>query len=118
MVTLGDDYLKKKRGWSQRKVDILRLSLAIGLYIFFIYIAYNFIWTDQYCRYLLPTGDIMEININETNFSLPPLNEILVFEKLSNDSNCTYVTKCTEVLECNWSPRSYDDDCWVGVPPC
>lgn len=117
MVNLGDDYLREKRGWSQRKVDILRLGLIIGLYLFFIYIAYNMVWTDQYCRYLLPTGDVMEININESNFTFPSLQDMLVFTKYSNDSNCSYVTHSYKRWECNFT-RDWNEDekpCWVGI---
>jgi len=115
VVNLGDDYLKEKRGWSQRKVDILRFGLIVGLYIFFIYIASNMVWTDQYCRYLLPTGNVMEININETNFTLPPVYELLVFTNYSNNSNCSYVTYCHKILECNYSNTWDTEPCWVGV---
>ena len=115
MVNLGDDYLKEKRGWSQRKVDILRLGLIIGLYLFFIYIAYNMVWTDQYCRYLLPTGNTMEININESNFTLPPIYELLVFTNYSNESNCSYQMRCSEILVCNFSHMIDEEPCWVGI---
>ena len=115
MVNLGDDYLKKKRGWSQRKVDILRFGLIAGLYLFFIYIAFNMVWTDQYCRYLLPTGDVMEININETNFTFPSIHDMLVFTNYSEDSNCSYETTCYERWVCNFSFDDFEEPCWVGI---
>lgn len=113
MVNLGDDYLKEKRGWSQRKVDILRLALIIGLYIFFIYIAFNMIWTDQQCKYILPTGE--PYNINLTDPKLPTLYEFLSKVTISNDSNCSYVTYCYERLTCNYSNTWDKEPCWIGV---
>jgi hypothetical protein len=111
MVNLGDDDLKEKRGWSQRKIDMLRLALIIGLYIFFIYIAFSMVWTDQQCRYILPTKEPYIINL--TDSKLPTLYEFLSKVTISNSSNCTRVTHCYEVLECN---VSVDNKCWSE--PC
>jgi len=112
MVNLGDDYLKEKRGWSQRKVDILRLVLIIGLYLLFIYIAFNMVWTDQQCRMLLPSGDIIQISLK--NGSLPPINDIIV---QINTSNCVYVTQCKEQLVCNITTPIQNEPCWSN-PMC
>lgn len=111
MVSLGDDYLKEKRGWSQRKVDILRLGLIIGLYIFFIYIAFNMVWTDQQCRYLLPNNQIATINL--TDPQLPQLNDFLVSVNLTD---CHKELHCSEVWVCNLSNNPVEDpSCWTGI---
>ena len=111
MVNLGDNYLIKKRGWSKRKVEILRLILVIGLYIFFIYIAFSVIWIDQQCMFILPTGELWSLNL--TDPKLPTLHEFLAKTNLTNGSNCTYVTHCYERLECNYSFN--EDPCWAGI---
>lgn len=111
MVNLGDDYLKEKRGWSQRKVDILRFILIAGLYAFFIYIAFSIVWVEQQCHYILPTGELWSLNL--TDPKLPTLYEFLVKTNLSNNTNCTYVTHCEQRLECNFTPPN--DTCWVGI---
>jgi hypothetical protein len=114
MVTLGD-MLHENRGWSKRKVELLRLSLIIGLYIFFIYIAFNMVWTDQQCKYLLPTGDIISVNLSNPVIPLP--DEFLVNVRPSS-SNCSYVTVCHETLTCNVSGDWSSPECWRAGWEC
>lgn len=99
--------LAKRRGWSKTKMEWFRISLIFGIYVFLIFILVSFGYFDYQCRLKLPSGDLVNIPVNDPE--IPNVSTILV--KLPNltTNNCTYITHCYETLQCNFSTI---EECW------